>query len=138
MGIEWDKFGDSTKAIMVSRLSAEEQVLGFMLLAISPARFLDEEQRRDVQTLSSRMRITLTAMIRLEQARQNEIKLYEQLANRTKEALEIEDRYEALSELDPAPIWYVNPAGTMTYANDAWYDMTERKRFPSCFHQMAD
>ncbi|MBA9071818.1 PAS domain S-box-containing protein [Methylobacterium sp. RAS18] len=39
-----------------------------------------------------------------------------------------EQRFEALTELSPAIIWFGNPDGSLSYLNDRWYEYTRQTR----------
>ena len=52
------------------------------------------------------------------------IELSEQLAARTREAIESETKFTRMAEFAPVGMFIADSAGKITFANDTWYDIS--------------
>lgn len=136
-GLETRGFGDPIKAVVVCPIhpTTGENVLGFLVLGINPRRPYDDDYSLFVQLLSRQLATSLASVVLFEEeirrgqkaaklAALDRIELSEKLAARTAEAIESETRFTRMAEFAPVGMFIANSSGTITFANDTWYDIS--------------
>lgn len=146
-GLEVRGFGDPIRGVVVCPIhpTTGENVLGFLVLGINPRRPYDDDYSLFVQLLSRQLATSLASVVLFEEeirrgqraaklAALDRIELSEKLAARTAEAIESETKFTRMAEFAPVGMFIANSSGTITFANDTWYDISRVPRNAS----MAD
>lgn len=133
-GIQWRGFGDPSKIVVVApiRPTTGESTLGFLVMGTNPRRPYDEDYDLFVQLLSRQLATSIASVVLFEEeirkgreaaqiAAQDRIELTNQLAVRTQEAVESENKFTRMAELAPVGMYIGDELGQITFANDAWY-----------------
>lgn len=136
-GIEWRGFGDPSRIIVVSpiRPTTGESTLGFIVMGTNPRRPYDEDYDLFVQLLSRQLATSIASVVLFEDeirkgaraaeiAARDRIELSNQLAIRTQEAEASENKFTRMAELAPVGMFIGDSAGSINFANDAWYDIS--------------
>lgn len=113
-GIEWRGFGDPCKAAVCCpvHLTGGESTLGFLVMGINSRRPYDDDYSLYVQLLTRQLATAMASVVLFEEeiargrraarlAAQDRIELSEQLAMRTKEAVESETKFTRMAEFAP-------------------------------------
>ncbi|KAK3996900.1 hypothetical protein QBC44DRAFT_231094 [Cladorrhinum sp. PSN332] len=112
-----------------------QNVMGLLLLGLNPHRPYDSDYRQYISLLSQKLTTSLASVVLLEeearrrrtaaeQAAYDQAMLKEKLEVQTKEAHESIQLFEAVAEFVPVGMCFNDPNGNITYANDAWYEIT--------------
>ncbi|KAF2170084.1 hypothetical protein M409DRAFT_64452 [Zasmidium cellare ATCC 36951] len=136
-GLEVRGFDDPIKAVVVCPVhpTTGENVLGFLVLGVNPRRPYDDDYSLFVQLLSRQLATSLASVVLFEEeirrgqraaklAALDRIELSEKLAARTAEAIESETKFTRMAEFAPVGMFIANSSGTITFANDTWYDIS--------------
>lgn len=136
-GIEWRGFGDPSRIVVVApiRPTTGESTLGFIVMATNPRRPYDEDYDLFVQLLSRQLATSIASVVLFEEeirkgeraaqlAAQDRIDLTNQLAVRTQEAVQSENKFTRMAELAPVGMFIGDNTGKITFANDAWYRLS--------------
>jgi signal transduction histidine kinase/DNA-binding response OmpR family regulator len=140
--IDWRGFQDPCRTVAICPIHPQtggEQVLGFLVIGVNPRRSYDDDYELFLQLLSRQCATSLASVILFEEevrkgqkaarlAAIDRIKLAEELAIRTQEAHDIEDRLTRMAELSPAGLFIADHEGKINYSNDAWFDISQVKR----------
>ena len=101
-GIAWRGFGEPSNALAVLPLTAGEEVLGFLLMALNPRRAYDEDYGGFIELLNRQLSTSLTSAALMEQAKREQAELSRNLAAE-------ESRFKALTELNAAGLSSFEP-----------------------------
>jgi signal transduction histidine kinase len=136
-GLDWRGFGDPCTSIVVCPIhpTTGETSLGFVVLGVNPRRPYDDDYSLFVQLLARQLATSLASVVLFEEeirrgqkaaklAALDRIELSEQLAARTQEAIDSETKFTRMAEFAPVGMFIANSAGKLTYANDAWHDLS--------------
>ena len=136
-GIEWRGFGDPCTAAVCCpvHLTGGDSTLGFLILGVNPRRPYDDDYSLYVQLLSRQLATAMASVVLFEEeiargrraarlAAQDRIELSEQLAARTKEAVESETKFTRMAELAPVGIFIADSKGRIAYCNEKWYEIS--------------
>ncbi|CAO2658008.1 Nn.00g072680.m01.CDS01 [Neocucurbitaria sp. VM-36] len=140
-GLEWRGFGDACREVVICPIhpTTGETVLGFLVMGINPRRPYDDDYNLFIQLLSRQLATSLASVVLFEEeirrgqkaaklAAEDRFNLSEQLAARTKEAIESETRFTRMAEYSPAGLFIADHAGRITYCNDTWYEISRVPR----------
>lgn len=135
--VEWRGFGDPSRVMVVTpiRPTTGESTLGFVMMGTNPRRPYDEDYDLFVQLLSRQLATSIASVLLFEEeirkgeraaqiAAQDRIELTNQLAVRTQEAVESENKFTRMAELAPVGMYIADAMGRITFANDAWYKIS--------------
>lgn len=92
-GIQWRGYGEPSVAV-VFPLLAGTRTLGFLLIGLNSRRPYDDEYQRFIKLLSGQLSTALYSAVLMEQATLNQAELSRQLALRTQEVEESQQRYK--------------------------------------------
>lgn len=133
-GIQWRGFGDPSTIVVVApiRPTSGESTLGFLVMGTNPRRPYDEDYDLFIQLLSRQLATSIASVVLFEEeirkgreaaqiAAQDRIELTNQLAVRTQEAVESENKFTRMAELAPVGMYIGDESGYITFANEAWY-----------------
>ncbi|KAF2858076.1 hypothetical protein K470DRAFT_260147 [Piedraia hortae CBS 480.64] len=136
-GIKCRGFGDPVRYVVACPIhpTTGEAILGFLVLGVNPRRPYDDDYALFVQLLRRQLATSLASVVLFEEeirrgqraaqlAALERIELSKQLDQRTKEAMESEDKFTRMAELAPVGMCIVNSSGSITFANDMWYDIS--------------
>ncbi|KZF21968.1 hypothetical protein L228DRAFT_238996 [Xylona heveae TC161] len=140
-GIQWRGFGDPCKAAVVCPIhpTTGDSVLGFLVIGVNPRRPYDEDYNLYLQLLSRQLATSMASVVLFEEeirrgekaarlAALDRIELSQQLAARTKEAVESETKFTRMAEFAPVGMLIANSEGHITYCNDMWYEISRHPR----------
>jgi len=150
-GLEPRGFGDSCKAVVVCPIhpTTGDAILGFLVLGVNSRRPYDEDYVLFLQLLSRQLATSLASVVLFEEeirrgrraariAALDRIELSEQLAARTKEAIESETKFTRMAEFAPVGMFIANSYGKITYCNDTWYEISGVTKDVSILKWMDD
>jgi PAS domain S-box-containing protein len=134
-------FGDSCRNVVVCPIhpTTGETVLGFLVMGVNPRRPYDEDYSLFVQLLNRQLATSLASVVLFEEeirrgqkaaklAAIDRMELSEQLAARTKEAIESETKFTRMAEFAPVGMFIANSEGVITYCNDTWFEISRVSR----------
>lgn len=133
-GIEWAGFGDPSRVVVIAPIhpTTGESTLGFLVMATNPRRPYDDDYDLFVQLLGRQLATSVASVVLFEEeikkgeraaqlAAQDRIELNNQLAARTQQAVEAENKFTRMAELAPVGIFIGDTDGKINFVNDAWY-----------------
>ena len=136
-GLEIRGFGDPVRAVVVCPIhpTTGENILAFLVLGVNPRRPYDDDYGLFIQLLSRQLATSLASVVLFEEeirrgqkaaklAALDRIELSEQLAARTQEAIESENRFTRMAEFAPVGMFIADSEGKINFANDTWYDIS--------------
>ncbi|KAL2269642.1 hypothetical protein VTJ83DRAFT_1826 [Remersonia thermophila] len=136
-GLRWRGFGDPCHAAVICpiRPTKDENAMGFLLLGLNPRRPYGNDYRQFISLLGQKLATTLASVVLLEeearrgrtaaeQAAFDQARLEKELAAQTKEAAESMQMFKAVAEVVPVGMCFGDHRDNITYANDAWYEIT--------------
>ena len=136
-GIECRGFGDPCTAAVCCpvHLTAGGSTLGFLVMGVNPRRPYDDDYSLYVQLLSRQLATAMASVVLVEEevargkraariAAQDRIELSEQLAARTREAMESETKFTRMAEFAPVGIFIADSKGKIAYCNEKWYEIS--------------
>lgn len=136
-GVHWRGFEDpSHEAIVLPiRPTKDERVMGLLVLGLNPRQPYALDYQQFISLLNQKLETTLASVVLLEeesrrnrniseQAAYDRAKLKEKLAVQTKEANEWVAKFQAIAELIPVGMCFGSPEGEISFANDAWHNIT--------------
>ena len=136
-GIQWRGYGDPSSTVVICPIqpTTGESTLGFLVMGTNPRRPFDEDYDLFVQLLARQLATSVASVVLFEEeirkgeraarlAAQDCIELSNQLAARTKEAVESEIKFTRMAELAPVGMIIADPTGRLNYLNDTWYDLS--------------
>ena len=139
-GIEFRGFKETPRAAVVCPIhpTTGETIIGFLVLGINPRRPYDDDYNLFVQLLSRQLATSMASVVLFEEeirrgqraaklAALDRIELSEQLAARTKEAVESETKFTRMAEFAPVGMFIADRNGEMVFTNDTFHDIS---RFP--------
>ncbi|KAI9808847.1 MAG: hypothetical protein M1827_007170 [Pycnora praestabilis] len=126
-GLTWRGYGKPSMAVILP-LSAGNKVSGFLLVGLNPRRAYDNDYQRFIQLLSRQLSTSMSSAVLMEQAALSQEKLSKQLAIRTREAEESQERFSRIADLMPIGISSTNIEGKLLFANNAFFDITQHPR----------
>lgn len=124
--LQRDDTGRAWTDVVVTRLASGNQIFGFLLIGLNPRRVQDDAYKRFALLLSKQLSTSLTTLVLLNKARSTEAALSEMVTKQSREAADVEQRFEALAELSPVGMYYLSIMGEVIYANDSYFEMTGR------------
>ncbi|KAJ9664672.1 hypothetical protein H2198_000018 [Neophaeococcomyces mojaviensis] len=140
-GIEWRGFGDPSRVVVITpiRPTTGESTLGFLVMGTNPRRPYDEDYDLFIQLLSRQLATSVASVVLFEEeirkgeraaqlAAQDRIDLTNQLAVRTQEAVESENKFTRMAELAPVGMYIGDATGSIVFANDAWCKLSSYPR----------
>ena len=139
--IDWRGFGDPSRIVVVSPIhpTTGDSTLGFLIMGTNPRRPYDEDYDLFVQLLGRQLATSVASVVLYEEeirkgeraakmAAQDRIELSAQLAQRTQEAIESENKFTRMAELAPVGMFMGDSNGKIIFTNDAWYDIANYPR----------
>lgn len=139
-GLERRGFDDQCRAAVVCPIYpiTGDAVLGFLVMGLNPRRPYDDDYKLFVQLLSRQLATSMASVVLYEeeikrgqraarQAALDRIRLSEQLAARTQEAVESETKFTRMAEYAPVGMFIADGEGRLLYLNDRWFEMA---RYP--------
>ena len=142
-GIEWRGFGEAPRTAVVCpihpTLGDGNSILGFLVMGINPRRPYDDDYDLFVQLLSRQLATSMASVVLFEEeirrgqraarmAALDRLELSEQLAIRTKEAVESETKFTRMAEFAPVGMFIANSEGQITYCNDMFYEISRHPK----------
>ena len=142
-GIDWRGFGEMPRAAVVCPIQPTigdgNAILGFLVMGINPRRPYDDDYNLFVQLLSRQVATSMASVVLFEEeirrgqraarlAALDRIELSEQLAIRTKEAVESETKFTRMAEFAPVGMFIANSTGKITYCNDMFYEISRHHK----------
>ncbi|THZ86915.1 hypothetical protein D6C84_02142 [Aureobasidium pullulans] len=134
-------FDDSCRNVVICPIhpTTGEAVLGFLVMGVNPRRPYDEDYSLFIQLLNRQLATSLASVVLFEEeirrgqkaaklAAIDRMELSEQLAARTKEAIESETKFTRMAEFAPVGMFIANSEGTITYCNDTWFEISRVSR----------
>ena len=108
-------------------------------MGINPRRPYDDDYSLFIQLLSRQLTTSMASVVLFEEeirrgqkaaklAAQDRIELSEQLAARTKEAVESETKFTRMAEFAPVGMFIANAEGRITYSNDTWFEISRHPK----------
>ena len=134
--IEWRGFGVPCKeAVICPITTGSKTLLGFVLIGLNPRRPYDSDYRDFIHLITKQVTSPhFSAMVLSEEVRRREdiaeqaaienTKLTNQLHSRTKEFEQNEMMFSLFADRVPVGLAFIDTAGTILYANKAWYDFS--------------
>lgn len=142
-GIEWRGFGDRCIAAVCCpiHLTGNDATLGFLVMGVNPRRPYDDDYSLYVQLLSRQMATAMASVVLFEEeiargrraariAALDRIKLSEQLAARTQEAVQAETKFTRMATFAPVGIFIADSEGKITYCNEKWWEISKVPKGP--------
>ncbi|KAI5246891.1 hypothetical protein E4T43_02406 [Aureobasidium subglaciale] len=134
-------FDDACRNVVICPVhpTTGEVVLGFLVMGVNPRRPYDEDYSLFIQLLSRQLATSLASVVLFEEeirrgqraaklAAIDRMELSEQLAARTKEAIESETKFTRMAEFAPVGMFIADPEGTITYCNNTWFEISRVSR----------
>ncbi|KAI5209543.1 hypothetical protein E4T39_00842 [Aureobasidium subglaciale] len=134
-------FDDACRNVVICPVhpTTGEAVLGFLVMGVNPRRPYDEDYSLFIQLLSRQLATSLASVVLFEEeirrgqraaklAAIDRMELSEQLAARTKEAIESETKFTRMAEFAPVGMFIADPEGTITYCNNTWFEISRVSR----------
>ncbi|KAH6656550.1 hypothetical protein BKA67DRAFT_511798 [Truncatella angustata] len=135
--IHWRGFHDPCHEAIICpiRPIKDERVMGLLVLGLNPRRPYDSEYQQYINLLNQKLTTTLASTVLLEeearrnrniseQAANDRAQLKSQLAEQTHVVNEWVSKFQAIAELIPVGMCFGGPEGEITFANDAWHNIT--------------
>lgn len=108
-------------------------------MGINPRRPYDDDYSLFVHLLSRQIATAMASVVLFEEeirrgqqaaqlAARDRIELSEQLAARTKEAVESETKFTRMAEFAPVGMFIADSEGRITYCNDTWYEISRHPK----------
>ncbi|KAL9115986.1 MAG: hypothetical protein Q9227_000354 [Pyrenula ochraceoflavens] len=139
-GITWRGFGDRCRSCVICPIhpTTGESTLGFLVMGTNPRRPYDEDYELFVQLLGRQLATSVASVVLYEEeikrsqraarlAAQDRIELSNQLAVRTQEAEDLENKFSRMAELAPVGMFIADYSGRLIFCNKTWYDLS---RYP--------
>lgn len=140
--VEWHRgFGDPSRVVVVSPIhpTTGDSTLGFLIMGTNPRRPYDEDYDLFVQLLGRQLATSMASVVLFEEeirkgeraakmAAQDRIELSNQLAQRTQEAIESENKFTRMAELAPVGMFMADSNGKIIFTNSTWYDIAQYPR----------
>lgn len=127
-------YGDDRKSLAVIPIKVGPRVLGFLLLGLNSRRPYDSSYESFLYMIERMLQTTAaSAALFEEEIRHGEI-VAEQLFQ---EARDSETRFRKMAESAPVGMFEMDTFGTVQYANNYWYSITEHPKdlsFPKNWH----
>lgn len=136
-GVHWRGFEEPCHEAIVLPLqpTKDERVMGLLVLGLNPRQPYALDYQQFISLLNQKLATTLASVVLLEeesrrnrniseQAAYDRAKLKEKLAVQTKEANEWVAKFQAIAELIPVGMCFGSPEGEISFANDAWHNIT--------------
>ncbi|KAI9837003.1 MAG: hypothetical protein M1819_000652 [Sarea resinae] len=140
-GIEFQGFGDPCRSAIVLSIhpTSGENGLAFLVLGVNPRRKYDDDYRLFIQLMTRQLATSMAAVVLFEEeirqsqravkmAALDRIKLSEQLAARTEEAVWSERKFARMAEFAPVGIFIADSLGRITFCNDTWFDISHHPK----------
>lgn len=116
-----------------------DNILGFILIGISPRRAYDQDYAQFIQLLTRQMGTSLASMVLIEDelrrsriaaelAAQDRMRLSQKLNETTEKARDIENRFRNMADLAPVSMFHLDELGNVLYANENWFKLTQHPR----------
>jgi signal transduction histidine kinase/CheY-like chemotaxis protein len=139
-GINFRGFKESPRAAVVCPIhpTTGDSIIGFLVMGVNPRRPYDDDYNLYVQLLARQLATSMASVVLFEEeirrgqraaklAALDRIELSEQLAARTKEAVESETKFTRMAEFAPVGMFIAGRDGRMIFTNDTFHDIS---RFP--------
>jgi PAS domain S-box-containing protein len=140
--VEWHRgFRDPSRVVVVSPIhpTTGDSTLGFLIMGTNPRRPYDEDYDLFVQLLGRQLATSMASVVLFEEeirkgekaammAAQDRIELSNQLAQRTQEAIESENKFTRMAELAPVGMFMADSSGNIIFTNSTWYDLAQYPR----------
>ena len=116
-----------------------DSVLGFLVMGINPRRPYDDDYHLFVQLMSRQLATSIASVVLHEEeirrgqkaaqlAALDRIELSEQLAARTKEAIENESRFTQMAELAPVGMFIADSQGDIVFTNNMFHQISKHPK----------
>ena len=116
-----------------------ESILGFLVMGINPRRPYDDDYSLFVQLLSRQLGTSMASVVLFEEeikrgqkaakiAALDRIELSEQLAARTKEAVESDVKFTRMAEVAPVGMLIADSKGQIVFTNDTFHALSKHPR----------
>ncbi|KAG4439753.1 hypothetical protein IFR05_004775 [Cadophora sp. M221] len=120
-GIKWSGFGEPSKFITILPISDPGRLFGFLVLGANPRRPIDDDYYQFMQDLGSKISSIASSILSAEETRRREAELERELADRMRQI-----RY--MAENASVGMQYIAVDGSLLWANDEYYRLTEHPR----------
>lgn len=119
-----------------------DNVIGFLVMGINPRRPYDDDYSLFIQLLSRQLATSMASVVLFEEeirrgqraaelAALDRIELSEQLAIRTQEAVESENKFTRMAELAPVGMFIADCLGSMIFTNETFHKISGQTNGPS-------
>jgi len=120
-GIKWSGFGEPSKFITILPISDPGRLFGFLVVGSNPRRPVDDDYYQFMQDLRSKISSIAGSILSAEETRKREASLQRELADRMRQI-----RY--MAENASVGMQYIAVDGSLIWANDEYYRLTEHPR----------
>lgn len=140
-GLSCRGFPEKPRAAIVCPIhpATGDSINGFLVMGVNPRRSYDDDYSLFVQLLSRQLTTSLASVALFEEeikrgqraaklAALDRIELSEQLAARTKEAVESETKFTRMAELAPVGIFIADREGRMIFTNDTFHALSKHPK----------
>ena len=139
--VECRGFPEKPRAAVVCPIHPTDgdSVLGFLVMGINPRRPYDDDYSLFVQLLSRQLATSMASVVLFEEeikrgqkaakiAALDRIELSEQLAARTKEAVESDIKFTRMAELAPVGMVIADSSGQIVFTNETFHALSKHPR----------
>ncbi|CZT51583.1 related to autoinducer 2 sensor kinase/phosphatase luxQ [Rhynchosporium secalis] len=120
-GIKWTGFGEPSRSVTFLPIAEPRRLYGFLVLGSNPRRPVDEDYFQFMQDLCSKASSIAGSILSAEETRKREAALQKELADRMRQI-----RY--MAENASVGMQYIAVNGSLSWANDEYYRLTEHPR----------
>lgn len=120
-GLKWCGFGEPSRFVTVLPVGDPGRVFGFLVTGANPRRPVDEDHHQFMQDLGAKISSIATSIMGAEETRKREASLQKELAHRMRQI-----RY--MAENASVGMQYIAVDGSLSWANDEYYRLTEHPR----------
>ena len=143
-GFQCRGFPEKPRAAIICPIhpTTGDNVIGFLVIGVNPRRPYDDDYSLFIQLLSRQLATSMASVVLFEEeikrgqraaklAALDRIELSEQLAARTQEAVESENKFTRMAELAPVGMFIADRFGQMVFTNETFHKISGHLRDPS-------
>ena len=143
-GFQCRGFPEKPRAAIVCPIhpTTGDNVIGFLIMGVNPRRPYDDDYSLFIQLLSRQLATSMASVVLFEEeikrgqraaklAALDRIELSEQLAARTQEAVESENKFTRMAELAPVGMFIADRFGKMMFTNETFHKISGTLTDPS-------
>lgn len=140
-GFQWRGYGDPCRHVVIHPITptSGDSPTAFIIMGVNPRRPYDDEYKLFTHLLARQLGTSLASVMLFEEeitrgqraarlAALDKQELSMQLLLRTQEASESEMRFTRMAEFAPVGMFIADSAGTITYCNDMWGQISGHSR----------